>query len=705
MRFLWLGLAPALARAAQYGNQSTSVGSSSITQKSNSEAFMGDCASKNAEVSEALATISATPVTITPTPTIEPFVDYWCSFHRVPNQLGEKGVEDHPEVASGYFAKDNTNNTERGLEWGLEWGPIVTPPCCNVYCDIKASAVELVYWPKSSASLNISTLVDSTGFTFTLSSVYVVYKHLSAYNDCGVLGQTFASLTKAYKSDAILTHFGGIGEQLPLNYDDLWENCGAKATPDLSISMAATPAPVITQHDPVKTPTNVPAVNNGPVNNPPDPSKQESTSSKDPPANVPLPNQAAPSGPKETSSAPVILAAGSQANTGNGVDPGSPTGASPAPQAEKDPAHVKSEGFINPGVAAGGQMSVVSGSNGPFSQPVSSSPAAAAPWTATPDSEHAIHAPSASSVIVDDGQSITQGGSPISISDAPVALQSNGNLVGLVVGTSTVSLFNSSNPSSVTIAGQSYPMSQVADGIVIAGTTLRSGQPAFTIAGVQVSVSSGGLLVGASTVAISSSSFPSSVIIAGHAYAVSQAPDGIVITGTTIRVGQSAVTIEGMQVSAVINGLVVGTSTISLPLNSPLPSTVTIAGQAYGVTMVADGILIAGMTIQLGQTPVTISGTPVGLMSSVLIIGSSTIPLQASVGPATPGGLGGLILSGLGGLVPSATVGSQPTSQPGLSGTGKAFNGTEFFRGDGCRVATHWATLFLSATGILLFGL
>ncbi|KAI9719263.1 MAG: hypothetical protein M1812_003593 [Candelaria pacifica] len=1017
---------------------------------------------------------TAAPATITPAPTAQPFIDYWCDHPRFP---GDGDMEAHPEIIAGYFQglNDSLKTQCFSLEednyssWAKDtnpkkqsaWGPIVTPPCCNDYCDIKASAVELIYWPKPSALHNITTLVDSTGFTYTYPSVYIVYKQLSATNDCGVLGTTFASLTRAYPSNEIQTvpYTGPYGNYLSLNYDDLWSNCtsreppgrktvcntpstggpcvesyittnplpvleqihchpsirypsgletldpawstchpanfgsvfdpprmltpgaamdGAKASPDPTTTVAATPAPVITQPAPIKTSSSVPPVNNQPGNDPSSPSKQES---KDPPVNLPLPSQGISSGPKETSSTSASLPAQNnqpaQANPGqsnnggtnnggsNNADPnnngqnnvgqggpakqqgndqqgnanqGNPQQGNPQqgnsqqgntqqgnaqqgnpqqgnanqgnPQQSNPQQGNSQQGNTQQGNAQQGnsqqgnaqqdnsqqgnaqqgnaQQGNAQQGNANQGNPQQSNPqqgnsqqgdtqqgnaqqgnanqgnpqqsnsqqgnpqqgtpqqgnsqqgntqqgnpqqgnqqqgnAAAAPPIVTTILGHTVQAGTSSGVIIVDGQPVTQGGNSVSESGAPVALQSNGDLLigsstipsfipvpnptlglanpapviniggqsatvlsngvaiagntltpnapavtvagmpvslgaqGLVIGSSTITLPTPSQalvsnaagqpftvlPNGVAIAGttlipqappitvggttislgtnglvvgtSTIPLGVPAAGqtgsvlpngnVVVGDTTLTQNAPAVTIAGTQYSVGSGGLVVGSVTVPLASSSYPSMVTIAGQTYPVSQIADGIVVAGTTLRSAQPAITIAGAQVSIGTNGLVIGSSTVPLPSGVPPLPTVTIAGQAYAATKVADGIAIAGTTIRLGASPVTISGTPVSLASSGLVIGSSTIPFQATAGStSTIGGLGGLIISGLGGSSQSTATGNQGTGQTGFNATGKGSNGTEIFRGDGGRVSVQWVTVIVSTTVILFRGL
>ena len=94
-------------------------------------------------------------------------------------------------------------------------------------------------------------------------------------------------------------------------------------------------------------------------------------------------------------------------------------------------------------------------------------------------------------------------------------------------------------------------------------------------------------------------------------------------------------------------------------------------------------MIVAGQTLQIGQPTVTIDGTAVALESAGLVVGTSTIPFETSLGSSpTSGGLGGLILSGLNGGVVAATG-------TGLAGT----NGTVPFIGGVGRVRLEWRIL------------
>lgn len=123
----------------------------------------------------------ATTSTIPAAHTSVSFVDYWCHFWGV---ISPGNPEQHPEAIGGYFYGLNASAHSSCLSleeadyssWAATasravdvyppaWSPVLTPPCCDNFCDIKASAVQLFYWPTPAVVPNVTTFVDSTSFT------------------------------------------------------------------------------------------------------------------------------------------------------------------------------------------------------------------------------------------------------------------------------------------------------------------------------------------------------------------------------------------------------------------------------------------------------------------------------------------------------------------------------------------------------------
>lgn len=112
------------------------------------------------------------------------FVAYWCNNWGI---LSPADPEEHPEAIGGYFYGLNVSAHDTCLtleeanysSWAATasptptgdnyappaWSPVMTPPCCDNFCNIQASAVQLYYWPTSTGTPNVTTAIDATGFT------------------------------------------------------------------------------------------------------------------------------------------------------------------------------------------------------------------------------------------------------------------------------------------------------------------------------------------------------------------------------------------------------------------------------------------------------------------------------------------------------------------------------------------------------------
>ena len=316
---------------------------------------------------------------------------------------------------------------------------------------------------------------------------------------------------------------------------------------------------------------------------------------------------------------------------------------------------------------------------------------------------HTIQAATSAKGILVDGQYINRGGESITLSGTPIALQSNGDLV---IGTSTVQNLLSSLPTaSTTVFTVGSQAVTISSSSLIAGSiTLRPNDPSVTVDGTVVSLGQSALQIGTDSIPLGSNAQPlptAANFVAGQP--VQLFPNRIVIAGKTLTANAPAITLAGTPVSLGGNGLIVGTSTVPL---TPLPPTsiITIAGQTYAISENANGVSSAGKTLQLGQPAIAISGTPISLDSSELIIdGTSTIPLQSIVGASTLStGIGGLIFAGLNrgpGLSPTLT--GLVTSNQTQNITG-ADGGLEAFLGRGVRVEAPVYYLVLT-TLIMLF--
>lgn len=202
--------------------------------------------------------------------------------------------------------------------------------------------------------------------------------------------------------------------------------------------------------------------------------------------------------------------------------------------------------------------------------------------------------------------------------------------------------------------------------VVISGSTVIPGAPAVTINNVAYSMdpAASHIVVGGQTKLLSAisphqNSQPANVIIAGETVApAAPGASAFVIGDKTLSLNGPAATIAGTPVSLASGGnIIIGTSTLTPqsrptdPPNSAI-SYFTIGGEIF--TVVPGDIVAAGKTLTPGGPPITISGTPVSLGLSALIVGTQTEKItihpagtskadQADVKPATTSSIGATV--------------------------------------------------------------
>lgn len=162
----------------------------------------------------------------------------------------------------------------------------------------------------------------------------------------------------------------------------------------------------------------------------------------------------------------------------------------------------------------------------------------------------------------------------------------------------------------------------------------------------------------------------------------------VAIADATLTTNAPAITVAGTYVSLGDSGLVIDSSTIPLPSLSPKPL-ITLAGHTYAISQLTDGVVVAGTTLQVGQSAITMSGTAIVLESSGLVIGgTSTLPI-ASINGAQPtsNGIGGFIFAGInsGPAAKPSTAGATSSNGAQTNNTGAA-GGLEIFQGRGAKV-------------------
>lgn len=197
-------------------------------------------------------------------------------------------------------------------------------------------------------------------------------------------------------------------------------------------------------------------------------------------------------------------------------------------------------------------------------------------------------------------------------------------------------------------AGQTWtPFNQ---GTVIANeVTISNGGPAMTIGGTVVSVGASGLVAGTSTIAIPAVGAQSAAAKVGPAVFTAAGQtwtqilqDTVIANGATLSIGGAPLTTDGTIVTLGTAGLIAGSSTFAMPGSSAptIPAQAglaafTAAGQAF-TPLGNDQLLVNGATISQGRPATTIGGVPISLGTSVLIIGTSTVPLPSTIALSPP---------------------------------------------------------------------
>ena len=142
---------------------------------------------------------------------------------------------------------------------------------------------------------------------------------------------------------------------------------------------------------------------------------------------------------------------------------------------------------------------------------------------------------------------------------------------------------------------------------------------------------------------------------------------GISIAGTTLTPGARPITVSGTPIHFGPSALFIGTSTVPFVPEYPNPDPLITIIAGHVITAAApDAIAIAGTTLTPGASPITVSGTPIHLASSaLLIVGTSTIPLAP---PASPTQIITTIAGQLVTAAPSALTIPGTTLSPGSPG-------------------------------------
>ncbi len=239
------------------------------------------------------------------------------------------------------------------------------------------------------------------------------------------------------------------------------------------------------------------------------------------------------------------------------------------------------------------------------------------------------------------------GTTPVIISGTTISVDN----LHLYVGSKAYPLPTAS-PISVTTLANGAVILPMPNAVSIYGTTLTAGAPAATFLRTAISLDASSNLIFDGT-ALSLPSFAPTTadwdkVTTINSLAIELLPSGISVAGTTLTPGAHAITAFGKPVYLGSTILAIGTSSIPVSFGNWQSLITTIGVQA--ITAAATGVEMGTAKLSPGAQGTTLGGTLVSLGSSGnLVVGSTTLVLG---GPS--GSLGGLIMGGFGPGAPSA---------------------------------------------------
>lgn len=269
------------------------------------------------------------------------------------------------------------------------------------------------------------------------------------------------------------------------------------------------------------------------------------------------------------------------------------------------------------------------------------------------------------------------GTSPVAISGTTVSVDKSHLYIG-----STSYPLPSANPAPVATLANGATALPLSNAVSIYGTTLTVGAPAATIAGTAVSLDSSNNLIFDGT-AQALPSFPQPTLKIDQVTTINSVafqllPTGISVAGTTLTLGAPPMTASGSLVSLGSTVLAVGTSSVPVSFVTPQSLITTIGGQV--ITAAPSALKIGSVTLSPEASGTTLGGTFVSLGSSgSLVVGPQTVVLGAPTAS-----LGGLIIGGSGPGGPTAKNSSVSVVIPTGANNGTISSVVEF-EGKGAR--------------------
>ena len=239
----------------------------------------------------------------------------------------------------------------------------------------------------------------------------------------------------------------------------------------------------------------------------------------------------------------------------------------------------------------------------------------------------------ASSAVMIGSQTIEAGEPPITIAGTPVSLDLRAS--NLVVGTSTIALPQARYPSvfqpSLFAAGSVTLSANPNGGFIIEQKTLLPNGPVITFSNTPILLGSSGLVVGTQTYAVPTPApafLPAGASLTIAGETFIPNPTAFALDGITLVKGGPGITLSGTPVSLGPSGLVIGTAA---PIILGPSSVYTTGGKTFTVAPSGNGLLVTGTTVLPGQA-VTLDRTAISL-----VLGSSTIMLSRTASSEASG--------------------------------------------------------------------
>lgn len=205
------------------------------------------------------------------------------------------------------------------------------------------------------------------------------------------------------------------------------------------------------------------------------------------------------------------------------------------------------------------------------------------------------------------------------------------------------------------IGGATISADPSGSGVVVAGQTLAPGQ-VTTINNTPVSVGTGNVVVAGFALAVASPAQPLPAVTSVGGVVLSAAPSGsdIIVGSTTLQPGEATV-INNTPVSVGTGSVVLGGSTLQIPSAATGGAVATLGGLGVSAdptggngVVIAGATLTPGVTTEINNTPVSVGTGNIVVAGSTYAVPSAAVSAVTSVGSepiyTDPAGGGGILI-------------------------------------------------------------